>query len=77
MGLVYDPTGHVTVRWHLTLFVPPKENHMGKYRKALYALGTAVVAVGAALGLHIDPAAVAAVEGVISTLLVYVVPNDQ
>lgn len=46
-----------------------------KYNKALVALGTAVVAVGAAIGFHIDPAAVAAVEGAISALLVFIVPN--
>lgn len=48
---------------------------MARYNKALVALGTAVVAVAAALGLHVDAAAVAAVEGAISTLLVFVVPN--
>ncbi len=48
---------------------------MAKYNKALVALGTAVVAVAAGLGFHIDPAAIAAVEGAVSTLLVFVVPN--
>ena len=48
---------------------------MAKYNKALVALGTAVVAVATAIGFHVDPAAVAAVEGAISTLLVFLVPN--
>lgn len=48
---------------------------MARYNKALVALGTAVVAVAAAIGLNIDPAAVVAVEGAVSTLLVFVVPN--
>lgn len=48
---------------------------MAKYQKALVALGTAVVAVGAALGFHIDSAAVAAVEGAVSSILVFLVPN--
>lgn len=50
---------------------------MSRYNKALVALGTAVVAVGAAIGFHIDPAAVAAVEGAVSTLLVFLVPNAK
>lgn len=50
---------------------------MARYNKALVALGTAGVAVAAALGFHVDPAAVAAVEGAISTLLVFVVPNAK
>lgn len=48
---------------------------MQRYNKALVALGTAVVAVAAALGFHVDPAAVAAVEGAVSTILVFFVPN--
>lgn len=48
---------------------------MSRYNKALVALGTAVVAVATAIGFSVDPTAVAAVEGAISTLLVFVVPN--
>ena len=48
---------------------------MSKYSKAITALGTAVVAVAVALGYHVDPAAVAAVEGAVSSLLVFLVPN--
>lgn len=48
---------------------------MSRYNKALVALGTAVVAVAAAVGYNIDETAVAAVEGAISTFLVFVVPN--
>lgn len=50
---------------------------MAKYNKALVALGTAVVAVAAALGFHVDPAAVTAVEGAISAVLVFLVPNAE
>lgn len=50
---------------------------MSKYAKALVALGTAVVAVGAALGFNIDETAVLAVEGAISAVLVFVVPNAE
>jgi hypothetical protein len=45
------------------------------YNKALVATGTAVVAVGIALGFHVDPAAVTAVEGAIASILVFIVPN--
>lgn len=45
------------------------------YDKAIVAVGTAVVAVAVALGFHVDPAAVAAVEGAISSILVLLVPN--
>ena len=48
---------------------------MTKYNKAIVALGTAVLAVAAALGLDIDPKAVLAVEGAVSALLVLLVPN--
>lgn len=48
---------------------------MAKYNKALVAVGTAVVAVAAALGLHVDTAAVAAVEGAVTSILVFLVPN--
>jgi hypothetical protein len=48
-----------------------------KYDKALVAIGTAVVAVGVALGFNIDPAVVATIEGVISSILVFVVPNKS
>lgn len=50
---------------------------MAKYQKALVALGTAVVAVAAAFGLNVSPEAVAAVEGIVSTILVFFVPNSQ
>lgn len=50
---------------------------MDKYNKALTALATAVVAVGVALGFNVDPAAVAAVQGAIASLLVFVVPNAE
>jgi hypothetical protein len=49
---------------------------MTKYNKALVAIGTAVVAVGVALGFHVDPAAVTAVEGAISSILVFLIPNE-
>jgi hypothetical protein len=45
------------------------------YNKALVAIGTAAVAVAVALGFHVDPAAVTAVEGAIASLLVFFVPN--
>lgn len=48
-----------------------------QYDKALVAIGTAVVAVGVALGFHVDPAAVTAVEGAIASLLVFLVPNKS
>lgn len=48
---------------------------MAKYNKAVAAVGAAVIAVAAAAGLHIDPTIVTTVGGVISTLLVYLVPN--
>lgn len=48
---------------------------MAKYKKAIVALGTAVLAVGAAFGFHISPEAIATVEGVVSTILVFFVPN--
>lgn len=50
---------------------------MTRYNKALVALGTAVVAVATALGFHVDPVAVAAVEGAIASLLVLLVPNAE
>lgn len=50
---------------------------MTKYAKFLTALATAVVAVAAALGYDLDPAAVAAVQGAITALLVLVVPNAE
>ena len=50
---------------------------LSEYRKALAAVVTAVVAVALALGLNLDPAAVAAVQGAISTLLVFIVPNSN
>lgn len=50
---------------------------MARYNKALVAIGTAVLAVGAAFGLDIDPKAVLAVEGAISAVLVFVVPNAE
>ena len=50
---------------------------LSKYNKCLVALGTAVIAVGAAIGFHVDPAAVAAVEGAISSVLVLIVPNAE
>lgn len=50
---------------------------LSRYNKALVALGTAVVAVGAAIGFNIDPVAVAAVEGAIGAVLVLVVPNAE
>lgn len=48
---------------------------MAKYQKALVALGVAVVAVGTALGFHVDAAAVTAVEGAVASILVFLVPN--
>lgn len=48
---------------------------MEKYSKAIVAVGTAVVAVAATLGFNLDPTVVTAVEGAITALLVYVVPN--
>jgi hypothetical protein len=50
---------------------------MAKYNKALVAVGTAVVAVAAALGLHVDAAAVTAVEGAVASILVFLVPNES
>jgi len=50
---------------------------MTRYNKALAAIGTAVVAVGVALGFHVDTTAVAAVEGAISSILVFLVPNAE
>lgn len=50
---------------------------LSKYNKCLLALGTAVVAVAAAIGFNIDTTAVAAVEGAISTILVFLVPNVE
>ena len=49
---------------------------MAKYQKALVAVGTSVVAVAAAAGFSIDPVAVASVEGAITSLLVFLVPNE-
>lgn len=49
--------------------------NISKYRKALAAAGSAVVAVAAVFGLKLDPAVVSTVEGVIATVLVYVLPN--
>lgn len=46
-----------------------------QYDKALVAIGTAVVALAVALGFHVDPAAVTAVEGAIASILVLLVPN--
>ena len=46
-------------------------------RKALIAVGGAVVAVAAALGTEIDPAVVNAVVGAITALLVYLTPNGS
>lgn len=48
---------------------------MSRYNKALAAIGTAVIAVGVALGFDVDKAAVAAVEGAVSSILVFFVPN--
>jgi hypothetical protein len=48
---------------------------LSKYNKAVVALGTAVIAVGAAVGFNIDAAAVTAVEGAIAAILVLLVPN--
>ncbi|MBS1863037.1 MAG: hypothetical protein JSS68_15150 [Actinobacteria bacterium] len=48
-----------------------------KFNKALAATAVAVVAVAAALGFNLDPAAVAAVQGAISTIVVFLVPNSQ
>lgn len=48
---------------------------MSKYSKAIVAVGTAVAAVAAALGTSIDPTALAAVEGAITSILVFFVPN--
>jgi hypothetical protein len=50
---------------------------LSKYNKALVAVGTAVVAVGAAIGFDISPVAVTAVEGAISAVLVFLVPNAE
>ena len=49
---------------------------MSKYRKALVAVGGAVVAVAGALGTQIDPAVVTSVVGAITAVLVLVVPNE-
>jgi hypothetical protein len=49
---------------------------MNKYRKALVALGTAVIAIGAAFGLHISPELITGIEGIVGTILVYIVPNE-
>ena len=49
---------------------------MNKYRKAVVAVVGAVVAVAAAAGTEIDPEVANAVVGVLTALLVYVVPND-
>ena len=49
---------------------------MTKYSKAIVAVGTAVAAVAAALGFNIDPTALAAVEGAITSILVFLVPNS-
>lgn len=50
---------------------------LSKYRKALVAVGGAVVAIGAAFGIPIDPVVVNSVVGTITALLVYIVPNDS
>lgn len=44
-------------------------------RKALVALGGAVIAVAAVVGTNIDPTAVTAVVGGITSVLVYLWPN--
>ena len=49
---------------------------ISKIRKALVAVGGAVVAVAGVLGTNIDPSVVSSVVGVITSILVYVVPND-
>jgi hypothetical protein len=54
-----------------------KTNSLSKYRKAISALGVAVVAIAAAAGLHVDPSVVTAVGGALSALLVYIVPNSK
>ena len=50
---------------------------MTKYNKALAALGTAIIAVAAAFGLHLSPELITGVEGIVGTVLVYLVPNTS
>jgi hypothetical protein len=49
--------------------------NLKKYNKAIAAVGSAVVAVAAVAGFHIDPTVVTTIEGVLGSLLVYIVPN--
>lgn len=48
---------------------------MEKYNKAIVAVGTAVIAVAAAIGFNVDPVTVTTIEGIISSVLVFLVPN--
>jgi hypothetical protein len=51
-------------------------NHsLAEYNKAIVAVGSAVLGVAAWLGLNVDPAVVATVEGIVSSVLVFFVPN--
>jgi hypothetical protein len=50
---------------------------ISRYNKAIVAVGTAVGAVGAAIGFDISPVAVASVEGAIGAVLVLLVPNAE
>lgn len=49
---------------------------LGNIRKALVAVGGAVVAIAGVLGTNIDPGVVEGVVGGITSILVFVVPND-
>lgn len=49
---------------------------VGKIRKALIAVGGAVVAVAGVLGTNIDPTVVTGVVGGITSVFVFIFPND-
>lgn len=51
--------------------------NLTKFNKAIAAVAVAVLAVGAAVGFHIDPTAVAAVQGAIGAIIVFLVPNSE
>ena len=49
---------------------------MNKYKKAVVAVVGAVVTVLAVAGIDVEPAVVTAVTTLLTSLLVYFVPND-